>query len=79
MGEDEGSYCPTAPPPVPAPLCDLDHFLCNDGQCIPNTNVCNGRWDCTNGDDEAAFCEPMPTQEPPSKFRDKTLNIELIA
>ena len=37
-------------------LCNLDHFLCNDGSCTPYTDVCNGRWDCKNGDEEEAFC-----------------------
>ena len=69
MGEGEASFCPNALLPIEAPLCKLDQFLCNDGSCTPYTDVCNGRWDCKNGDEEEAFCETFPTQERPGQVK----------
>ena len=69
MEEDEASFCPTALSPIEAPLCNLDHFLSNDGSCIPYTDVSNGRWDCKNGYKEEAFCETFPTQERPGQVK----------
>ena len=59
MGEDNACFCPNALLPIEAPLCNLDHFLCNDGSfnsLTPYTDVCNGIWDCKKGDEEEAFC-----------------------
>ena len=35
-----------------SPDCEVDEFQCNDGTCVPQSYVCNGWDDCTNGSDE---------------------------
>ncbi|XP_064100185.1 subgroup A Rous sarcoma virus receptor pg950-like isoform X2 [Macrobrachium nipponense] len=33
--------------------CKPDDYHCGDGKCIPKTFVCDGAFDCGNGNDEA--------------------------
>ena len=44
--------------PVVSLTCDnTTHFHCSSGQCVKYENVCNGRDDCGNNDDEdGAMC-----------------------
>jgi hypothetical protein len=49
---DTEAPSPTSPP---APACDLKtHFECHDyfSNCIPKERVCDGQWDCAEGQDE---------------------------
>ena len=36
--------------------CAADEFLCDTGRCIPISQKCNGRHDCTDGSDEINCC-----------------------
>ena len=49
-GEDEGDFCPTYAPMPPAKLCAADQFVCTDGSCIPGVFVCDGVWQCEDGE-----------------------------
>lgn len=33
--------------------CGLNYFECHNGACVPNTDVCDGFNDCSDGSDEA--------------------------
>lgn len=33
--------------------CPKEAFQCNDGTCMSRSAVCNGRWECPDGSDEA--------------------------
>ena len=33
--------------------CLANEFTCNNGQCVPSTARCNGRYECTDGSDES--------------------------
>lgn len=33
--------------------CPREAFQCNDGTCLSRASVCNGRWECPDGSDEA--------------------------
>jgi len=37
------------------PFCNKEDFFCNDGTCISQFQVCDGTFDCLEGEDE--FCE----------------------
>lgn len=37
---------------VPSVDCVAGEFKCNDGNCIDQSLVCNGNYDCYDGDDE---------------------------
>lgn len=32
--------------------CDNNNFLCQNGKCLPRDLVCNGFFDCDDGEDE---------------------------
>ena len=34
-------------------------FKCPNSYCIPYRNICNGKWDCPNGEDEYFLCSKM--------------------
>ena len=36
--------------------CDNDEFTCDDGECIPDSQECDGREDCRDRSDEHANC-----------------------
>ena len=38
-------------------VCPPNAFTCADGQCIPNTKVCNDVSDCFDNSDETAICK----------------------
>ncbi|XP_063768371.1 MAM and LDL-receptor class A domain-containing protein 1 isoform X2 [Eleginops maclovinus] len=43
----------TPPPTVPPHICPDGQFACGSyRQCVPNSGVCDFRWDCSDGSDE---------------------------
>ena len=46
-------------------------YKCPDSYCIPYRNVCNGKWDCPNGEDEKNICSKI---ECPGYFHCQGLN-----
>ena len=36
--------------------CPIDHFLCANQRCVPDTVVCNGENDCGDHTDESEGC-----------------------
>ncbi len=39
---------------VPPEKCGDSEFTCGPGECVPLEKVCNGKWDCGYGNDEAS-------------------------
>ena len=74
-------HCISAPIyPLPSPLpaetktCDMSHFTCGSGRCIPKTWLCDGDRDCHGdgevGDDEQqAVCGVQALQCDSDSFR----------
>ncbi|CAJ0567219.1 unnamed protein product, partial [Mesorhabditis spiculigera] len=42
--------------------CLTKWFACRDGGCVAPASVCDGRRDCRDGSDEAAFCVHFNTK-----------------
>ncbi|XP_011864494.1 PREDICTED: basement membrane-specific heparan sulfate proteoglycan core protein isoform X13 [Vollenhovia emeryi] len=46
----------------PPQVCQYDQATCSNGDCIPKTYICDGKFDCTDGSDEMRCslhgCEP---------------------
>ncbi|GFY28272.1 prolow-density lipoprotein receptor-related protein 1 [Trichonephila clavipes] len=40
--------------------CPAESFQCNDGTCLSRSAVCNGRWECPDGSDEARCYTGIP-------------------
>lgn len=36
----------------PEQSCNSSFFMCKNGKCIPQSNVCNNKEDCSDGSDE---------------------------
>ena len=58
-GEDEAEFC-TPVEPFPQPACGRKQFACGgtDGylQCIDERELCDGKMDCPEGEDEGLWC-----------------------
>ncbi|XP_076825508.1 uncharacterized protein LOC143471056 isoform X2 [Clavelina lepadiformis] len=42
--------------PIQDASCDIAEFSCGDGVCLSVLRSCDGKGDCTNGEDEGAHC-----------------------
>lgn len=42
--------------------CGDDEFTCNDGDCIPDEQQCDGHEDCNEGEDELNCSSEFPIQ-----------------
>jgi hypothetical protein len=40
--------------------CPQEAFQCNDGTCLARGSVCNGKWECPDGSDEARCYKGIP-------------------
>nr|QYB17310.1 heparan sulfate proteoglycan [Laodelphax striatellus] len=56
---------PQQPVTRPPEACALDEATCSNGDCIKKQEVCNGRYDCTDGSDEQR-CNPLGCE--PNQF-----------
>ncbi|KAI4497448.1 hypothetical protein M0802_007459 [Mischocyttarus mexicanus] len=50
----------------PPEVCQYDEATCSNGDCIPKSYICDGKFDCTDGFDEMR-CSPHGCQ--PNEFR----------
>ena len=65
-GEDEAQFCKTPAAPKQSRLHRRPHqFSCSDAKCIERKYVCDGLWDCKQGEDERSFCPNESLRIPP--------------
>ncbi|XP_024936745.1 basement membrane-specific heparan sulfate proteoglycan core protein [Cephus cinctus] len=50
----------------PPHVCGYNEATCSNGDCIPKSNICDGKYDCTDGSDEYR-CNPLGCE--PNQFR----------
>ncbi|GFT89373.1 low-density lipoprotein receptor-related protein 4 [Trichonephila clavipes] len=43
------------------PMCSEEEFLCSSGMCLNRSKVCDGKKDCSAGDDEGSHCGDVCT------------------